>query len=231
MIMKSQYYLINLEGYGEIRLGLISSETFKSVKAMPARKDPSAIVLKLYRQYDEDSVEGLVPISCLDISEIPEKQRLQIKGTLIEAGYPWGSQFIDGLDHLVNAFDLETYHDPFKEGSDSYGVIVGRSDSIWEVSPLLDERAEYCDENPDDEDAPWTMEDKIVEACRENSVIWLDTDWKHFEIDLTDFQILGLKAEYLEPVILSQPETLKIDEVQLLDDKGYVTINIQFIPL
>ena len=97
------------------------------------------------------------------------------------------------------------------------------------MAPLLDERADYCNEHPDDEDAPWTMEDQIVEACNTHTVIWLDTDWKHFEIDLNDFDLLGLNVDYIEPVILSQPKDLVIDEVHLLDDQNYVTINIQFI--
>ena len=62
--------------------------------------------------------------------------------------------------------------------------LLGKVNDLWEVAPLLDERAEYCDENPDDEDAPWTMEDKIFEACQANNVVCLIPIEAFLEVDI-----------------------------------------------
>ena len=226
--MKAQYYGIKIENYGEVILGLISASTYRAAKVSTDRNNAEAFVLKLFQHQDDQTEEGILPLRPIESSEIPETQRLEINGHLLEIGYPWGTQFIEQLESLVVDLDLESYQDPFKEGSDSYGIIVGKSEDLWEVAPLLDERSEYCDENPEDEDAPWTMEDNIVNACNEHNVIWLDTDWKHFEVDINDFETLGLQVDYLEPSILSLPEGLVIDRVHLGDHKNYTTINILF---
>ena len=227
--MNIQYYRCPINNQDEVILGLISSSTFEAMTLSPARQDPTATVLKLYRQLKTSDQANMIPIHPIDPEHIPESQRLQNHGKIIEIGYPWGSEFVSKIEDVLGDFNLESYHDPFKEGSDSYGLLIGQSENLWEVAPLLDEREEYCNAHPDDEDAPWTMEEPIVEACDQYSVIWLDTDWKHFEVDLNDFDTLGLNVEYIEPVILSQPQDIVIDKIDLLDDRNYVTINLQFI--
>ena len=226
--MTVQYYGISINNYGEVILGLMSASTFKVAKVSPARNNKDAFVIKLFQHQEAQNDESLIPLRTIEASEVPAAQKLKVSGYLMEVAYPWGTQFIEQLESLVVDFDLESYQDPFKEGSDSYGLIVGRSEDLWNVAHLLDERSDYCDENPDDEDASWTMEDNIVNACSAHNVIWLDTDWKHFEIDISDFDTLGLQVDYLEPSILNLPEGLIIDQVQLGDHKNYTTINLLF---
>lgn len=227
--MNFKYYGVPIKDQGELVLALTSSSTFRSAKLMESRHNSEALVIVLYQQLENGDDENYVTLRSIESAELSEPQRLKAQaGHLMEITYPWGSQFVEQLESLVVDLGLESYQDPFKEGSDSFGILVGQSDDLWEVAPLLDERAEYCDENPDDEDAPWTMEDKIYEACQANNVVWLDTDWKHFEVDITDFKTLGLEVEYTEPIVISQPEGLVIDEVKLTDRQKYHTINLLF---
>lgn len=130
----------------------------------------------------------------------------------------------------MDELELECYQDPFKEGSDSYGMLVSKDGALWEVVPVMDERAEYAEENPDDWETVDEMDGKIGAACKEHGVLWLDTDWKHFEIDLTEFELLGLNATRIEPEVIERPEGVEISRTRLLDHKGYVRINVLFSP-
>ena len=56
----------------------------------------------------------------------------------------------------------------------------------------------------------------------------MDTDWKHFEIDLSDFEALGLEAERIEPRALQVPDGVELDEIVLLGPESYVTVNVVF---
>ena len=226
--MKASYYRCSIEEYGDVIIGILSDSNYQAFSVSPGRHDPDALILKLYQSFtssEETPMTRLIPV---DPEDLPDKDRLNYQGHLIEVGYPWGSEFIDQLEGIAGQLDLDTYQDPFKEGSDSFGILVGRSQDVWEVAPLLDERAEYCDEHPDDEDAPWTMEEAIEEACQKHSVIWLDTDWKHFEVDLDDFATLGIEAERVEPVVLAKPEELLLENILLFGQDRYITFNILF---
>lgn len=224
--MLTQYYRCPIDEHGDVIVAVLSAAHFKGMLVSRARNNPDALVLKLCQHANPINGKSPIPIASVDVSEIPEAKRLTYRGSLIEAGYPWGGSFVEQLEEVIVELGFESYQDPFKEGSDSYGIIVGSSDGVSVVSALLDERAEYCEENPDDEDAAWTMEDPIVEACNTHNVAWLDTDWKHFEIDIDDLTVLGLTAERIEPTVIDQPDTLHIDEVLLLGDRNYVTINV-----
>ena len=224
--MSIQYYRCPVEGHGDVIVAVFSTFNFEAMLVAPDRRDPDAVVLKLCRQARPINDQHPIPIVSVDVSEIPEDQRLTYSGSLIEAGYPWGGSFVEQLEEVAAELGFETYQDPFKEGSDSYGIIIGDSDGVEAVSALLDERSEYCEENPDDEDAVWTMEEPIVAACNKHKVAWLDTDWKHFEIELDELEVLGLTVTRFEPTVIAHPETLHIKEVWLLGARNYATVNV-----
>ena len=226
--MKAHYYRCTIEEYGDVIIGFLSHSSYQACRVIPGRDDQDAVILKLYRVDKSTDEEPMMPLIRMSPEEVLQSQRLSEHGHLIEVGYPWGSQFVDQLEWVVNDLGLETYQDPFKEGSDSFGIVVGQSDDVSVIAPLLDERAEYCNDHPDDEDAIWSMEEPIFNACQERSVIWLDTDWKHFEVDLDDFSVLGMTAERVEPVILSKPDELNVENIMLFGEDQYLTFSVHF---
>lgn len=226
--MQAHYYKCLVEKYGEVIIGFLSNSNYQAYRVVPGRHDQDAVILKLYQVNKSTDEEPMMPLIQMSPEEVLKSQRLSEHGHLIEVGYPWGSQFVDQLEGVASDLGLETYQDPFKEGSDSFGILVGQSDDLWMVAPLLDERAEYCDNHPDDEEAIWNMEEPIFKACQERSVIWIDTDWKHLEADLDDFSVLGMTAERVEPVILSGPDELSVEKVMLFGEDQYLTFSVHF---
>jgi hypothetical protein len=173
---------------------------------------------------------AITPLEAVAAADVPEDLRFEEEGELIEAGRPWGGNFMEALHMAVSPFGLTTYDDPYKEGSDSYGMLVGPGGAVEEVASLLEARFAFTEENPEDYDENVAHEERIWAACEAHGVIWLDTDWKHFEIDLCDFDQVGLEANRVEPEVLSAPEGVDIDEVVQLGPKSYVTINVVFRP-
>ena len=124
--MNFKYYGVPIKDQGELVLALTSSSTFRSAKLMESRHNSEALVIVLYQQLENGEDENYVTLRSIESAELSEPQRLKAQaGHLMEITYPWGSQFVEQLESLVVDLGLESYQDPFKEGSDSFGILVG----------------------------------------------------------------------------------------------------------
>ena len=136
--------------------------------------------------------------------------KVTTEARLIDVTYPWGGNFVEKIRPMLErGLGLYSFNDPVTEGSDCYGIYFSPDDAVMTTLQYwlsMDVRAKDATE--------WEWyetcwKDIAGALATTEAVGYLNTDWKHFEVELDFLEPIGYCMEKLHGAILQNSEKLR----------------------